>query len=92
MTSIFSGFVVFSILGYMAALQGKDITDPSIATDGMLVVLQTVILVQYISNHRKNGGKQEVPNSKTAVHTLSSNAFEHTFSLQCGRYVIMIFR
>ena len=38
LTSIFSGFVVFGILGYMAKIQGKDVTDPSIATDGMMFV------------------------------------------------------
>jgi len=34
LTSIFSGFVVFTIIGYLAEAQGKDVDDPTIATDG----------------------------------------------------------
>ena len=34
LTSIFSGAVVFSIIGYLSHVQNKDVGDPSIATDG----------------------------------------------------------
>uniref|UniRef100_A0A7M5ULG4 Transporter n=1 Tax=Clytia hemisphaerica TaxID=252671 RepID=A0A7M5ULG4_9CNID len=34
LTSIFSGVVVFTIIGYLAEVQGKEVDDPTIATDG----------------------------------------------------------
>ena len=34
LTSVFSGVVVFTIIGYLADVQGKEVDDPTIATDG----------------------------------------------------------
>lgn len=39
LTSIFSGAVVFAIIGYLSHEQGKEVDDPSIATDGIILYI-----------------------------------------------------